>query len=133
MNERTNPLVKRKKKPAERKIHRVYCTYFPDGRYYIGYSCKTSKQFEKYFGSSRIVKEYNEGDLEKEVIAEFPTRNKAKLQELLLQLQCMKDPLCLNDMLHIRLRVSHLKDFAPVRWVPRHDTSTYIDKYLREY
>ncbi len=133
MNERTNPLVKRKKKPAERKIHRVYCTYFPDGRYYIGYSCKTSKQFEKYFGSSRIVKEYNEGDLEKEVIAEFPTRNKAKLQELLLQLQCMKDPLCLNDMLHIRLRVSHLKDFAPVRWSPRHDTSTYIDKYLREY
>ena len=132
MNERTNPLVKRKKKPAERKIHRVYCTYFPDGRYYIGYSCKTSKQFEKYFGSSRIVKEYNEGDLEKEVIAEFPTRNKAKLQELLLQLQCMKDPLCLNDMLHIRLRVSHLKDFAPVRWSPRHDTSTYIDKYLRE-
>jgi len=133
VNERTNPLVKRKKKPAERKIHRVYCTYFPDGRYYIGYSCKTSKQFEKYFGSSRIVKEYNEGDLEKEVIAEFPTRNKAKLQELLLQLQCMKDPLCLNDMLHIRLRVSHLKDFAPVRWSPRHDTSTYIDKYLREY
>ena len=133
MNERTNPLVKRKKKPAEKKIHRVYCTYFPDGRYYIGYSCKTSKQFEKYFGSSRIVKEYNEGDLEKEVIAEFPTRNKAKLQELLLQLQCMKDPLCLNDMLHIRLRVSHLKDFAPVRWSPRHDTSTYIDKYLREY
>ena len=133
MNERTNPLVKRKKKPAERKIHRVYCTYFPDGRYYIGYSCKTYKQFEKYFGSSRIVKEYTEGVLEKEVIAEFPTRNKAKLQELLLQLQCMKDPLCLNDMLHIRLRVSHLKDFAPVRWSPRHDTSTYIDKYLREY
>ena len=124
--------MKRKKKPAEKKIHRVYCTYFPDGRYYIGYSCKTSKQFEKYFGSSRIVKEYTEGTLEKEVIAEFPTRNKAKLQELLLQLQCMKDPLCLNDMLHIRLRISHLKDFAPVRWTPRHDTSTYIIPILRD-
>ena len=132
MNERTNPLVKRKKKPAEKKIHRVYCTYFPDGRYYIGYSCKTSKQFEKYFGSSRIVKEYTEGVLEKEVIAEFPTRNKAKLQELLLQLQCMKDPLCLNDMLHIRLRISHLKDFAPVRWTPRTSLDTYIIPILRD-
>ena len=40
------------------KKHRVYCTYFPDGRYYIGYSCKTDKQFEKYFGTSRIVNEH---------------------------------------------------------------------------
>ena len=53
----------------EKKKHRVYCTYFPDGRYYIGYSCKTDKQFEKYFGSSTIVKESND-ELQKEIIAE---------------------------------------------------------------
>ena len=53
-------MKKRKKEP---KVHRVYCTYFPDGRYYIGYSCKTEKQFEKYYGSSKIVKEY-EGELD---------------------------------------------------------------------
>ena len=35
-----------KRKSKEKKKHRVYCTYFPDGRYYIGYSCKTDKQFE---------------------------------------------------------------------------------------
>ena len=52
-------MVKRKK-TKEKKKHRVYCTYFPDGRYYIGYSCKTDKQFEKYFGSSAIVKESTE-------------------------------------------------------------------------
>ncbi len=133
MNEKTKPQVKRRKrKTSQTKLHRVYCTYFPDGRYYIGYSCKTEKQYEKYFGSSRIVKEYKEGDLEKETIVTHTTRNKAKLQELLLQLQCMRDPLCLNDMLHIRLRVTHLNDFAPVKWSPRHDTSTYIDKYIRD-
>ena len=57
-------MARKKKEP---KKHRVYCTYFPDGRYYIGYSCKTDKQFEKYFGSSTIVKE-SVDELKKEVI-----------------------------------------------------------------
>ena len=132
MNEKTKPVVKpRKRKASQTKLHRVYVTYFPDGRYYIGYSCKTEKQFEKYFGSSRLVKEYK-GTLEKEVICEYTTRNKAKLQELLLQLQCMKDPLCMNDMLHIRLRVTHLKDFKAVKWSPRHSTDTFNSLYIRE-
>ena len=61
-----------KRKVKEKKKHRVYCTYFPDGRYYIGYSCKTDKQFEKYFGSSTIVKEYGD-ELKKEIIKR--TRN----------------------------------------------------------
>ena len=47
---------------AIKKTHRVYCTYFPDGRYYIGYSGKTDKQFEKYYGSSNIIKEYTQDD-----------------------------------------------------------------------
>lgn len=102
---------------AKKKKHRVYCTYFPDGRYYIGYSCKTDKLYEKYYGSSTIVKEYA-GELRKETIAEYDQRNAAKMQEFLLQWQYRNDPSCINDMLHIRLRMSHLKDFEPIEWKP---------------
>ena len=132
MSKKTKPVPKRKKKPSQSPIHRVYCTYFPDGRYYIGYSCKTEKQFEKYFGSGMIVLETDKSLLEKEVIVTYPTRNKAKLQELLLQLQQMKDPLCLNDMLHIRLNRRHLLDFNPVTWTPRGDMRTFIPHYIRD-
>ena len=107
-----------KKRKKVKQIHRVYCTYFPDGRYYIGYSGKTDKQFEKYFGSSTIVKEY-EGQLSKEVVREFTAKSHAKMQEFLLQWKFRNDPLCLNDMLNIRLRASHLKDFREVEdWNP---------------
>ena len=67
----------RKKRKSSPKKHRVYCTYFPDGRYYIGYSCKTEKLYEKYYGSSTIVKEY-EGELTKETIAEFDKKSHAR-------------------------------------------------------
>jgi len=110
--------VKRKRKTAVKKVHRVYCTYFPDGRYYIGYSCKPEKQYEKYFGSSTIVKEY-EGELTKETIAEFDQKSFAKMQEFLLQWQQREDPQCLNDMLNIRLRRSHLVEFKPKLWKPK--------------
>ena len=108
-----------KRKIKEKKKHRVYCTYFPDGRYYIGYSCKTDKQFEKYFGSSTKVKDYEE-ELKKEVIKEYETRAPAKMQEFLLQWQQRHDPSCVNDMLHVRIRASFLKDFEPIQWSPRH-------------
>jgi len=108
----------RKRKKVPNKVHRVYCTYFPDGRFYIGYSGKTDKQFENYFGSSTIVKEY-EGQLTKEVIREFSSKAHAKMQEFLLQWKFRDDPLCLNDMLNIRLRASHLKEFKEVEdWHP---------------
>ena len=103
-------MARKKKEP---KKHRVYCTYFPDGRYYIGYSCKTDKQFEKYFGSSTIVKE-SVDELKKEVIAEYDTRAPAKMQEFLLQWQQRHDDRCVNDMLHVRIRSSFLKDFNPI-------------------
>ena len=109
--------VMAKRKVKEKKKHRVYCTYFPDGRYYIGYSCKTDKQFEKYFGSSTIVKEYEE-ELKKEIIKEFPSRAPAKMQEFLLQWQQRHDNNCVNDMLHVRIRASILKDFEPIQWSP---------------
>ena len=106
---------KRKKEP---QVHRVYCTYFPDGRYYIGYSGKPQKQFEKYFGSSTFVKDY-EGELTKEVVREFSAKSHAKMQEFLLQWKFRDDPLCLNDMLNIRLRASHLREFTEVEdWNP---------------
>ena len=130
MNEERKSQVKSKRKKSKRepKLHRVYCTYFPDGRYYIGYSCKTEKQFEKYYGSSSIVKEAIENNetLSKEVILQTTKRNEAKMQEFLLQWQCRHDNLCLNDMLHIRLRLTHLKDFVPVTWKPRHSTDTFV-------
>jgi len=130
MNEERKSQVKSKRKKSKRepKLHRVYCTYFSDGRYYIGYSCKTEKQFEKYYGSSSIVKEAIENNetLSKEVILQTTKRNEAKMQEFLLQWQCRHDSLCLNDMLHIRLRLTHLKDFVPVTWKPRHSTDTFV-------
>ena len=120
--------MKKKKKKSKRvsKIHRVYCTYFPDGRYYIGYSCKPEKQFEKYFGSSSVIKETSD-ELQKEVILQTSKRNHAKIQEFLLQWQCRHDSMCLNDMIHIRLRLSHLKDFTPISWTPKHSTDTFVD------
>ena len=122
-------MAKRKKKPIQ--THRVYCTYFPDGRYYIGYSCKTDKQFEKYFGSSTKIKAVLEESKEaggnallvselltKEVIIEYPSRAPAKMQEFLLQWQQRHDDNCINDMLHVRIRASFLKDFEPIKWSP---------------
>jgi|TARA_Y200000002_G_C22657729_1_gene654275 hypothetical protein len=74
--------------------------------------------YEKYYGSSNIVKEY-EGELTKETIVEYNTRAPAKIQEFLLQWQQRKDENCLNDMIHIRLRMSYLKDFEPIEWSPQ--------------
>ena len=107
-------MARKKKEP---KKHRVYCTYFPDGRYYIGYSCKTDKQFDKYYGSSTIVKE-SVDELMKEVIVEYKTRAPAKMQEFLLQWQQRHDDRGVNDMLHGRIRRSFLKDFEPIEWRP---------------
>ncbi len=109
---------RRKKKTQRASEHRVYCTYFPDGRYYIGYSCKPEKQWEKYYGSSREIREHGTEDLRKELIITFPNKNQAKLQEMLLQLEYRDDPDCINDMIHIRLRLKYLQDFIPIEWSP---------------
>lgn len=111
-------LMARKKKPKEKQIHRVYCTYFPDGTYYIGYSGKPQRLYEKYYGSSKYVKEY-EGELTKETIAEFEMKSWAKMQEFLLQWQQRHDPNCLNSMLNIRLNKEPLAAFVPIEWKPK--------------
>tara|TARA_B110000967_G_scaffold209172_1_gene264124 strand:- start:2801 stop:3163 length:363 start_codon:yes stop_codon:yes gene_type:complete len=109
---------KKKRKLKEKQIHRVYCTYFPNGDYYIGYSGKTQKLYEKYYGSSKYVLQYV-GELEKETIAEFDMKSHAKMQEFLLQWQQRKDPKCLNSMLNIRLNKEPLASFEPLEWEPK--------------
>lgn len=106
------------------KLHRVYVTYFPDGRYYIGYSGKTDKLYEKYYGSSTHVKEWD-GELYKETLYESPKKNYAKIQEFLLQWQSRHDDRCLNDMINIRLRLKHLEDFEPIQWTPKAESDLH--------
>ena len=116
-------MTARAKKRKASAPYRVYVTYLPDGRYYIGYSHKVDKLFETYYGSSREIIEHirREGNsnLTKEVIAEFSTKSHAKVQEFLLQWNTREDPRCINDMIHLRLRMSHLKEFIFVKWEPR--------------
>ena len=101
--------------------YRVYVTYLPDGRYYIGFSHKSPKLFEKYYGSSGVIKEYSSDELNKEVIAEYDKKSHAKMQEFLLQWKCRDDERCINDMIHLRLRLSYLKDFTPIEWTPKYE------------
>ena len=115
--------AKRKRTPKVKGTFKVYCTFFPDGQYYIGFSTKTGDAYEKYFGSSKSVLEMvkespDDHGLVKVTIAEFEKRSHARMQEFLLQWQQREDPLCLNDMINIRLRMSHLTDFEPVKWEP---------------
>ena len=56
--------------------------------------------------------------MQKEVIAEYPSRAPAKMQEFLLQWQQRHDDRCVNDMLHVRIRSSFLKEFIPIEWRP---------------
>ena len=133
MTKKTNTLRKpRKKKASEVKQHRVYVTYFPDGRFYIGYSGKSEKLYEKYYGSSKLVTEYK-GQLEKETLYVTKNKNEAKIQEFLLQWQCRLDTLCLNDMIHLRLRLKYLETFVPIVWAPKHSTDSYVKDINGEY
>ena len=98
--------------------YRVYVTYLPDGRYYIGFSHKSPKLFEKYYGSSGVIKEYSSDELNKEVIAEYDKKSHAKMQEFLLQWKYKDDERCINDMIHIRLKMSYLTEFEFIEWKP---------------
>ena len=110
-----------KRKP--KKLYRVYCTYYPNGQYYIGFSTKEGKPYEKYFGSNKdilqLVKENPDSHgLVKETIFVTEKRAEARMQEFLLQWENRHDPYILNDMINIRLRMSFLKGFQPVDWKP---------------
>lgn len=109
--------VKKKRKPSPKKVHRVYVTYFDDGKFYIGYSCKPEKQYEKYFGSSSYVTNY-EGEMRKETVAEYESKSHAKAVEHMLQWEYRFDDRCINDMWNVRLRLSHLKTLQMPEWNP---------------
>ena len=118
-------MTKRKIKPKKPKpVFRVYVTYFPDNSYYIGFSTKVGKAYEKYFGSNKEILEMvknqpTDHGLVKETLFETDKKSYGKMQEFLLQWQQRDDPLCRNDMINIRLRMSHLKEFNPISWQPR--------------
>ena len=118
-------MTKRKTKPKKRKpVYKVYVTYFPDNTYYIGFSTKVGKPYEKYFGSNKdilqLVKDNPETHgLVKDTIFESSKKAEARMQEFLLQWENRHDPFCLNDMINIRLRMSYLKGFQPIDWKPR--------------
>lgn len=111
-----------RKKKKVKPTYKVYCTYFPNGEYYIGFSTKMGAAYDKYFGSNaEILAMVKGGDhgLVKETIAEFDKKSFGKMQEFLLQWQNRHDPLMRNDMINIRLRMSYLSDFEPVEWSPK--------------
>lgn len=115
-------MVKRKK-VKEKKLFKVYCTYYPSGEYYIGFSTKSGKAYDKYFGSNKeilaLIKEKpDDHGLIKETIAVHEKRAFARMEEFLLQWQYRDDPMCLNDMANVRLRLSYLKGFQPCDWKP---------------
>ena len=106
------------KRKRMKQKHRVYCTYLDNGQYYIGYSGKTDKQYETYFGSSKKILAY-EGNMHKETIAVYEIKSHAKMQEFLLQWQQRRDSKCLNNMFNVRLKTEYLEDFEPVKWHPK--------------
>ena len=112
------------KKRKPKKTFKVYATYYPSGEYYIGFSTKDGKAYEKYFGSNKtilqLVKDNPDSHgLVKETIFETTKKAEARMQEFLLQWENRDDPMCLNDMINIRLRMSYLKGFQPIDWKPR--------------
>ena len=92
------------------KKYKVYKTILGDGRYYYGYSGKEGAAWDKYFGSSRIVKEW-QGVKAKQLLHEYDSKAHAQYRELLYQIESMNDPNCLNGIIHVRINTKNLSDF----------------------
>lgn len=111
----------------------VYKTTFPDGRFYIGKKlfwikitrpplkgttrkrkCLIESDWESYYGSSEIVKQYlKEGKsppLIKEILCLCRTKSVLSFMELKYQLDVLTDPLCINNMINVRINGNHLQD-----------------------
>lgn len=105
------------------KTFKVYCTYSPEGKYYIGFSSKDGKQYDRYFGSSKeiLIKIKENPDshgYRKITIGEYTKKSHAKAVEAILQWDNRHDPRQLNDMWNVRLRLSHLKELNIPDWKP---------------
>lgn len=106
------------KKKKNKPVYRVYVTHRDDGQYYIGFSSKPDGEYENYYGSSKAISEYT-GTLSKETIGVYEKKSHAKMAEFQLQWLYRTDPECLNDMINIRLRLSHLTDYIAPQWKPK--------------
>jgi hypothetical protein len=89
------------------KLYKVYITYYTDGSYYIGFTAKYGTALASYFGSNTIKDKLVS---HKDIVFTSKSKATAKLFELLLQLSTMDSPKCVNDMLNVRVRASHMRD-----------------------
>ena len=99
--------MKTKLQKQTKSVYNVYITYYTDGSFYIGFTSKTGKALESYFGSNTIKDKLVD---HKDVVFTSKSKATAKLFELLLQLSRMDSPKCVNDMLNVRVRASHMRD-----------------------
>ena len=95
-----------KKPKRTEQVYKVYVTYYTDGCFYIGFTSKSGKALESYFGSNTIKDKLVD---HKEIVWTSTSKATAKLFELLLQLSIMDSPKCVNDMLNVRVRASHMR------------------------
>ena len=100
------PMTKKLSKLTE-QVYKVYVTHYTDGSFYIGFTQKSGKALESYFGSNTIKDKLVD---HKDVVFTSKSKATAKLFELLLQLSRMDSPKCVNDMLNVRVRASHMRD-----------------------
>jgi hypothetical protein len=117
---------KRRLKRGE-KSYKVYVVFYTDSSKYVGFTSKTGKALESYFGSNTPKDKLVDN---KEIVFESKSKATAKLFELLLQLSVMDSlentnvattflgsksskkrstQTYLNDMLNVRVRASHIK------------------------
>ena len=128
------------------QVYKVFVTFNTDNSKYIGFTSKSGKALESYFGSNTPKDKLVD---RKEIVFETKSKATAKLFELLLQLSVFdnlenvnvattflgsNDELLstskkrstqtyLNDMLNVRVRASHIKG------LPRFKIIFEEDKY----
>ena len=90
--------MKTKLQKQTKSVYNVYITYYTDGSFYIGFTSKTGKALESYFGSNTIKDKLVD---HKQIVFTSTSKATAKLFELLLQLSAMDSPKCVNDMLEL--------------------------------
>jgi hypothetical protein len=131
---------KRRLKRGEQS-YKVYVVFYTDSSKYVGFTSKTGKALETYFGSNKPKDKLVD---RKEIVFESNSKATAKLFELLLQLSVFDSlentnvattflgsgpskkrstQTYLNDMLNVRVRASHIKG------LPKFKLTFEDDKY----
>ena len=129
---------KRRLKRGEQS-YKVYVVFYTDSSKYVGFTSKTGKALESYFGSNTPKDKLVD---RKEIVFESNSKATAKLFELLLQLSVFDSlenvnvatsflgsetskkrstQTYLNDMLNVRVRASHIKGLPRFRIIFEED------------